>query len=612
MMESTDLSTSVLVPLASAAVRSFAVAGIAAFALAAFRVKATSIRLFTWTAVLYIALAMSLLQLLLPPLPVQLPNMLQAPARQAFVAQRQPSLALAASPVDLSSAPQSRTEVSSVGGEHSWWAELRWNSVAAGAYFVVLAILLARIFVGMSLERRLRQASRQISDDRLATRLAESASANGLGFIPEPAESDLVSVPLTMGILRPVLVFPSTWRDWGDARLEAVIAHEMSHVARRDSLTRRLSLLHRAMFWFSPLAWWLDRHLADLGERASDEAALACGVDRNVYARTLLNFFESLQGGRTRVEWQGISMASAGRAEQRVERILTWKGTVTMKLKKSIAVFVILLAVPVVYLTASAQPSDRVDSRHPAAVVEVAQSKTPSSAAPVSTSRHGSHRTSVSQSYAYGYDGNLHFAVVSAGNDSFTISGMDGDGEHVQELKKTIPGDFIWFRRDGKSYIIRDQATVQRAHAFWAPQAELGKQQEELGRQQEELGKQQEELSRKMEDVRVEVPDMTKTMEELQAELKKLGSSATSEQIGQLQEKIGALQEKIGESQSKVGDLQSKLGDQMGALGEKQGKLGELQGKLGERQGKLAEEASRKMKVLLDESLTKGTAQPEK
>ena len=49
----------------------------------------------------------------------------------------------------------------------------------------------------------------------------------------------------------------------------------------------------------------------------------------------------------------------------------------------------------------------------------------------------------------------------------------------------------------------------------------------------------------------------------------------------------------------------------MGALGEKQGKLGEEQGELGRQQGELAEKASKDMKQLLDEAISKGTAQPE-
>ena len=81
--------------------------------------------------------------------------------------------------------------------------------------------------------------------------------------------------------------------------------------------------------------------------------------------------------------------------------------------------------------------------------------------------------------------------------------------DHLSSLRRQSNADFVWFRRNGKAYIIRDAATVQQAKAFLAPQEALGKQQEELGRQQEALGSQQEELGRQMEQVRVEVPDLT-------------------------------------------------------------------------------------------------------
>jgi bla regulator protein blaR1 len=311
------------------------------------------------------------------------------------------------------------------------------------------------------------------------------------------------------------------------------------------------------------------------------------------------------------VRWQGISMASAGRAEQRVERILNWKGTIPMRFKTLITALIVLLAIPVVYLTASAQPYDRnTESPRPAGV-EIAQNTQPPTSAPASHSTHASHKSSRGTFYSYSDDNDQRFVIVSGNDDSLTMSGMGKDSEHVQELRKSIGGDFIWFRRGGKYYVIRDQSTVQRAQSFWAPQSELGKKQEELGRQQEELGKQQEELGRQMEQTRVAVPDLSKELERLQAQLKQLGSSATVSQIGDIQSQIGELQSKFGESQSHAGESQSKLGEQMGALGEKQGKLGEQQGKLGEQQGKLAEEATHKMKALLDEAIKNGAAQPE-
>jgi hypothetical protein len=461
--------------------------------------------------------------------------------------------------------------------------------------------------VGLTFAGRLKRTAQVIDEPRLTARLRSRAQASGVAFVPETVESEIISVPVTMGVLSPTILLPDNWREWDDTKLDAVIAHEVAHIARRDTLTQRLSLLHCAIFWFSPLAWWLNRHLADLAEQASDEAALACGADRKDYARTLLGFFAALQGGPGRVWWQGVAMAHAGRAEQRVERILAWKGTVAMRFKKSIAVVVVTLALPVVYVAASAQPAiQNAGSK----TVEVAPEPTPPIPPSAPRVSRAPNRPSSRGSTSRGNDDGQGFVIVTGHGDSLTMSGAQEDRMRVEELREKIPGDFIWFRREGKSYIIRDQATVDRAQRFWAPQEELGSKQEELGRQQEALGKQQEELGAKMEQVQVKVPDLTKEIEKLQAELKQLGSSATMEQVGELQSAIGDLQGKIGDIQSQAGDQQGKLGEAMGVLGEKQGKLGEQQGELGRQQEELAQEATRQMRQLLDEAIAKGTAQP--
>jgi len=446
-----------------------------------------------------------------------------------------------------------------------------------------------------------------------------------------------------MGVLRSTILLPVGWREWDDAKLDAVVAHEVSHVARRDALTQRLSLLHRAIFWFSPLAWWLDRHLADLAEQASDEAVLSCGADCADYARTLLGFFEALQAAPGRVWWRGVAMAKAGQAEQRVERILAWRGAITMNLKKSgvkksLAAGIIAIAIPIVYLAASvhpvsahqgaqtqAPPTATEDQAPPDPALAPVAPRLPSApvggvsasgpvgpTAPMApTAELAGQSSNHSNYYSYGYDDDERFVIVTGKSDSLTMSGSTQDARHVEKLRKQIPGDFIWFQRDEKSYIIRDQATIDRARAFWAPQEELGKKQEALGKQQEALGKQQEALGKKMEQVRVNVPDMTAALDRLKAKLQKLGSSATMEQIGELQSEIGELQSKIGEIQSQAGEQQSKLGEQQGALGAQQGKLGAQQGELGHQQGELARQATRQMKQLLDEAIKKGTAQPE-
>jgi beta-lactamase regulating signal transducer with metallopeptidase domain len=606
------MSSDFLAQLTIAAARALALASAAGLALAAFRVKNISVRLFTWTAVLYAALAMPLLEWMLPPVLVPTPVFLQHGAVLPALAAVRNTQPLAATVSDNKIAPREETPivlVPATSSQSSLWPTVRWSVVAVGIYFAISSLLLVRLWVGLVFGHRLIRASQIINEPRMSRRVAARALALGLVVIPRAVESEFISVPVTLGILRPAILLPSGWREWDDTKLNAVVAHEVSHVARRDTLTQRLSLLHCAIFWFNPLAWWLNSHLADLAEQASDEAALSCGADCKDYARTLLGFFEELQGAPGRVWWQGVSMASAGRAEQRVERILAWRGVVTMRLKKSIAVVVITLAVPVVYFTASAQPAN--SNPQPQSAPLAQEQVPPVPPAPPLAAHAPRKPAGLGSSYHNDSDDGQRFVIASGKNDSLTMSGTMGDGEHVEELRKTILGDFIWFQREGKSYIIHNQATVDRAKGFWAPQEELGKKQEALGARQEALGRQQEELGAKMEQIQVKVPDMTEELEKLKTQLKQLNSSATMEQVGEVQSAIGELQSKLGDLQSQAGDQQSKLGDEMGVLGEQQGRLGEQQGELGRQQGEAAEQATREMKQLLDEAIARGSAQPE-
>jgi uncharacterized protein (TIGR03435 family) len=103
--------------------------------------------------------------------------------------------------------------------------------------------------------------------------------------------------PGIFGIFRPVLLWPegiSTRLD--DAHLEAIVAHELWHVRRRDNLFAVLHMLVEAVFWFYPLVWWLGARLIDERERACDEEVVALGNDRRVYAESILKVCEFCLG----------------------------------------------------------------------------------------------------------------------------------------------------------------------------------------------------------------------------------------------------------------------------------------------------------------------------
>ncbi|HKW90058.1 MAG TPA: M56 family metallopeptidase [Candidatus Acidoferrales bacterium] len=257
-----------------------------------------------------------------------------------------PAAASSAPGTEIPPAPVSKSKV------------IPWAVVAAGIYAAIAFLLLSRLLLGLVLSHRLARLSEKITDADALRKLRFRAYASGLENVPRLAESELVSVPATLSVFRPLILLPAHWREWNAEKFDAILAHEVSHVARRDSLTQRISLIHRAIFWFSPLAWWLDRKLNELAEEASDEAALGAGVDKKHYAETLLGFFADLEAASGRVWWQGVSMASdgtrAGHAERRVERILAWGGSISMR--KSLAVALVAVAAPIIFIAAAVHP----------------------------------------------------------------------------------------------------------------------------------------------------------------------------------------------------------------------------------------------------------------
>jgi len=100
--------------------------------------------------------------------------------------------------------------------------------------------------------------------------------------------------PGVVGWLRPILLMPADILNrLTHAQLQAVLAHELSHVRRRDNLTSAIHMIVEAVFWFYPVVWWISAHLVEERERACDEEVLRLGSEPQVYAEGILNVCKS-------------------------------------------------------------------------------------------------------------------------------------------------------------------------------------------------------------------------------------------------------------------------------------------------------------------------------
>ena len=168
------------------------------------------------------------------------------------------------------------------------------------AYLVVACVLGLRVLLGVGLSLRILARASRI-DPEWAAGLRVRLSRDVAG-------------PVTIAR---TIVLPTHCVAWPAETRHAVLAHEHAHVSRLDYAMLVVSQLNRAVFWFSPLSWWLHHRLAVLTELVSDDRAIEVTRDRVGYAEILLAIAQ--RSGPTA---QGPSMAHYSTLPLRIDRIL--------------------------------------------------------------------------------------------------------------------------------------------------------------------------------------------------------------------------------------------------------------------------------------------------
>jgi uncharacterized protein (TIGR03435 family) len=125
--------------------------------------------------------------------------------------------------------------------------------------------------------------------------------------------------PGVFGILAPTLVWPSRLSEHlSFEQIEAILAHEVTHVRRRDNLAALIHLFVQTAFWIHPIVWWIGERLVDERERACDEAVLDAGNERESYAESILTTCRLL----TESPLPCVAGVTGADLKKRIERIM--------------------------------------------------------------------------------------------------------------------------------------------------------------------------------------------------------------------------------------------------------------------------------------------------
>ncbi|MDE0167453.1 MAG: M56 family metallopeptidase [Bryobacterales bacterium] len=200
-----------------------------------------------------------------------------------------------------------------------------WLGLAGLLSLMVTSILLLRSMTAWRRILQLMARGDAIVEPASQELLQSLLQAAKLGHAPKMVSSPEVGTPVVFGFIRPVIILPAAWPAWGKEKLQAVLLHELAHIARRDGWILAAAALNEAVFWFHPLARRLNRRLKALAETACDDHVILVTRDPEGYAETLLEFAaEGQEEGALPAATP--AMAHTPRISRRIERILRKPG----------------------------------------------------------------------------------------------------------------------------------------------------------------------------------------------------------------------------------------------------------------------------------------------
>ena len=218
-------------------------------------------------------------------------------------------------------------------------------------YAIPAAILLFITFLALARLVALQAKAEVLVDGHWLSALARAQRRMGFKHGTALLTSNELASPISWGLMRPVIVLNNRAVE-AQSEAEAIIAHELAHVARMDWVKLLLARVATALFWFNPLVWLLARESHQLREEAADDAVLAADIPDTDYAELLV--------GVARHDCPGLLLGAHGVApsksslSRRVARVLDSKimrGPAAGSFAAGVFVGAVVIAAPLAALT---------------------------------------------------------------------------------------------------------------------------------------------------------------------------------------------------------------------------------------------------------------------
>ena len=517
--------------------------------------------------------------------------------------------------------------------------------------------------------------------------------------------ADLLDSPITAGCWRPIVLVPTALvSGMPPDLLEALLAHELAHIKRHDYLVNLVQSAIEIVLFYHPSVWALSRRIRIEREQIADDLAVDMLGQPQRLAKALSEL-DRFQFDTTQL----AHAAHGGNLMSRIKRLLrpdvepvSWK--MALPLMGLFAAGAVFYAHAAPLPPAAAAPAATVELSDPSGQVPPAAPPAPPAppapaepaepiaaeavpavpAAPAKPAKPAkvmralpavpavpalpmmaapaapaapaalpvppvppAPRMTGVQNFRYDRDShNAGYALVHANKEGITVSASRTDLNKIEAARRTVKGDFIWFRDGDKTYLIQDPAAVAKADEAWAPVNRIGEKMDAQGKKMDAQGKVMDELGRQMDKLGHDVGDKIQLdMDRQQRQMdriarqqeavgrrieqaaREMGDDPTPERVRRFHERQAALQAEMEPLQKQMAQYQRELAPQqakiqamqqpmqalskqMAEAGKPMAELGQAMGELGREQAKASREAERAMKELIKDAVKTGKAVP--
>ena len=304
--------------------------------------------------------------------------------------------------------------------------------------------------------------------------------------------------PLAIGWWRPMVLLPAALVARMPAGLlDALLAHELAHIRRHDYLVNLLQAVVEALLFYHPVVWWLSRRIRHERELIADDLAADALGDRRSLALALSELDRMLGATAAGPIPRFAHAAHGGQLMSRIQHLLRPRQH-PLAVGLSLPLLGLALAGVAMYAHAQSSAPDAPTSEYaiappappappaapaaPSRAIAADRMKTPPPpppappAPPADIAAPSAPPPPPPPAYprgktvgTYFAEGSNGYAIVRKGETGFRMSGSTDDVASIRQLRHGIDGDFLWVRRGGNAYVVRDAGVLAGVTSAWRP-----------------------------------------------------------------------------------------------------------------------------------------------